>query len=251
MNLLQHLERLLQRSVERPFTRLTGTRLQPIEVARVLEKELVANRRVSIDHVYAPNQYRAELAEEEFRQFEPFLGRLQGEIAGDLIGLAQRRGFALVGEVTVELLANPKLRRGDILASAEVRESDSPPVVASSAGAGPVARTALFAPVNPAAPARAPAPAIRLVIRDERGVEQRVIMQRPEMRIGRGLENDVVLEGLSVSRSHARLIQDGGLVVEDLGSRNGVFVNGERVQRRPVAPGDVIRLGAAEVRFLP
>jgi adenylate cyclase len=62
--------------------------------------------------------------------------------------------------------------------------------------------------------------------------------------IGRTKENDVwVLHG-SLSRQHARLEWAGGkLFVVDLGSKNGTYVNGERIQRREVSPGDTVRCG--------
>lgn len=244
MNVLQRIDRLVQRAVERPFAWLSGSKLQPVEVARALEKEMVSRRRVGIDHVYGPNWFRAELPEEDFAQFEPFLLRLQQEIGEDLIRTAQRRGYVLVGEVTVELLANADLRRGDILALAEVRETPRPVAPPAAAGPRPI-RTAMLPTVAPAADG------VTLVVRDEQGGEQRVRMDRPEVRVGRGLENDIVLDSLSVSREHARFLRDGWLVVEDLGSRNGTFVNGERVQRAQIAPGDTVRLGTAEVTIEP
>lgn len=252
MNVFQRLERLLQRTVERPFTRLTGSRLQPVEIARALARELVANRRVSVGHVYAPNWFRAQLAEQDFRQCEPFLLQLQREIAQDLIRQAQRRKYDFVGAVSVELLADATLRQGDILTSAEIRETE-PTQRLGSAGEAALARTSVFSVVNPPRVAAVPddtAP-ITLTIRDERGVEQRLQMVGDELRFGRGLDNDVVLDSLSVSREHARLLRADGLFIEDLGSRNGTFVNGQRVQRARVGPSDRIRLGATELRIAP
>jgi hypothetical protein len=63
--------------------------------------------------------------------------------------------------------------------------------------------------------------------------------------IGSSTDSDVVVDETSVSRVHALFEQVGGvLFVEDLGSRNGTFVNGQRISgRRVVRPGDEIRLG--------
>jgi transcriptional regulator with AAA-type ATPase domain len=63
--------------------------------------------------------------------------------------------------------------------------------------------------------------------------------------LGRDIDCDTVLPGSETSRRHASVVPDGsGAVVRDLDSRNGVFVNGERVsERRAVVLGDVIRLG--------
>ncbi|HET7294841.1 MAG TPA: FHA domain-containing protein [Vicinamibacteria bacterium] len=57
-------------------------------------------------------------------------------------------------------------------------------------------------------------------------------------------DNDIVLPVRGVSRRHARFRLDtGGAAVEDLGSRNGLFVNGSREERASLAPGDEVRLG--------
>jgi hypothetical protein len=63
--------------------------------------------------------------------------------------------------------------------------------------------------------------------------------------IGSSADNDVVIEDGSVSRAHLLFEQlAGAWFVEDLGSRNGTYVNGQRItSRRVVRPGDEIRLG--------
>ena len=66
--------------------------------------------------------------------------------------------------------------------------------------------------------------------------------------VGRAPECQLRLEEASLSRKHARLIPtDGGVIVEDLGSTNGSFINGERVQRAVAKPGDEI--GFDTLRF--
>ena len=67
---------------------------------------------------------------------------------------------------------------------------------------------------------------------------------------GRAADADVVVSDGSMSRNHARIALSGDAwVVEDLGARNGTFVNGERIDgRRAIAPGDVIKMGATLIR---
>lgn len=75
---------------------------------------------------------------------------------------------------------------------------------------------------------------------DERAVEVRV----GATTIGRTKDNDVFVLHKSLSRQHARLEHDGtGTVIVDLDSKNGTFVNGSRVTRAEVRPGDAIRCG--------
>ncbi|MEM9532226.1 MAG: FHA domain-containing protein [Pseudomonadota bacterium] len=67
--------------------------------------------------------------------------------------------------------------------------------------------------------------------------------------IGRHSECDICLPADEVSRRHAKVIvSPTGLEVEDLGSSNGTFVNGERVTKGPLKPGDELKLDT--VRFL-
>ncbi|HSQ23622.1 MAG TPA: FHA domain-containing protein, partial [Pyrinomonadaceae bacterium] len=68
---------------------------------------------------------------------------------------------------------------------------------------------------------------------------------RPQLSVGRAPDNDVRLDGLQISNHHARFMRTNGSVsVEDAGSTNGVYVNGERISgRRPVQLSDVIQIG--------
>ena len=76
----------------------------------------------------------------------------------------------------------------------------------------------------------------------EDGVTRQVVAER--IRIGRRLENELVLVGDKVSRDHAAIEnENGGYSVLDLGSANGTFVNGQRVERSPIAAGDRLRFG--------
>ena len=62
--------------------------------------------------------------------------------------------------------------------------------------------------------------------------------------------NSIVLADAAVSRKHAGIRRDSnGYVLADLGSTNGVFINGQRTAKRLLAAGDIIRIGASEMVF--
>jgi len=71
-----------------------------------------------------------------------------------------------------------------------------------------------------------------------------------EMTIGRGPDNDIVLDHPLVSRHHARLRPVGPeWIIEDLDSTNGTWYRGERIQERRLASGDMLRIGEAQLVF--
>ena len=66
-----------------------------------------------------------------------------------------------------------------------------------------------------------------------------------ELTIGRDEDSDIRLDGLQISKRHARLTRSGGdVVVEDLKSTNGVFINGQRVSKQAIRPNDAVQIGA-------
>ncbi len=68
---------------------------------------------------------------------------------------------------------------------------------------------------------------------------------KQELSIGRAEENDIVLDGLQISNRHARLVQsNAGIVIEDFNSTNGVYINGARVSRQGILPGDHVQIGS-------
>ncbi|MFL5274046.1 MAG: FHA domain-containing protein, partial [Anaeromyxobacteraceae bacterium] len=79
----------------------------------------------------------------------------------------------------------------------------------------------------------------------------RRVALRDELTIGRGAEAGLRFAARNVSRAHARLVWSGGTAfVEDLGSRNGTYVNGARLEaRRRLRDGDVVRVGDELLRY--
>jgi pSer/pThr/pTyr-binding forkhead associated (FHA) protein len=72
-----------------------------------------------------------------------------------------------------------------------------------------------------------------------------------DMVIGRSRDTDICIAGPHTSRRHARIFVDGGVVViEDLGSLNGIIVNKARVRRQELHDGDLLVVGGARLRFI-
>lgn len=91
----------------------------------------------------------------------------------------------------------------------------------------------------------------KLVISDDEGHTTVVPLLRDEVTIGREQGNTIRLTERNVSRLHARLLKrNGSYIVEDLGSYNGVTVNGERIESKaPLAAGDQLGIGNYDLAF--
>lgn len=90
------------------------------------------------------------------------------------------------------------------------------------------------------------ATAFRLMLED-----REIALQPGENLLGRVEEGVAWIEAPTVSRRHARILVEGGrAILEDLGSKNGTFLRGERISApMPLANGDVIRLGRVSMRL--
>ena len=108
-----------------------------------------------------------------------------------------------------------------------------------SAHPEPVERT-VFVPQHPA---------LEIVEGPSAGTTVRMSLQTA-CSLGRAPNNDILLDDQAISGQHCRIRPTGeGFVLHDLGSTNGTFVNGNRVTRHPLRPGDQIRVGASLIRF--
>ena len=80
--------------------------------------------------------------------------------------------------------------------------------------------------------------------------QAQLLMQIPfdgkgQLTVGRALDNDVTLDGLQISKRHARFLEESGrIIIEDVGATNGVYVNGTRVKgRQPLNNNDLVQIG--------
>lgn len=80
---------------------------------------------------------------------------------------------------------------------------------------------------------------------------RRISIERTRMRLGRGLHNDVILDDDSVSREHALIrTEDAELVLQDLGSTNGTYVNDRSVDEVTLRNSDIIKIGSVIYKFI-
>ena len=91
----------------------------------------------------------------------------------------------------------------------------------------------------------------KLVLLNPNGPEQEFELAKSSVSLGRGTTNDITLNDVRVSRSHCRLdFTSGGVTLVDLGSSNGTRLNGNRIERATLVPGDTISLGSQQLKYL-
>ena len=89
-----------------------------------------------------------------------------------------------------------------------------------------------------------------LILGDNKEDQVEFSLSKQSVEIGRAALNDIVLNDHKISRSHARIeCGEGGVTLIDLGSSNGTLVNGDRIDRAKISPGDVIQLGESILHF--
>jgi general secretion pathway protein A len=96
-----------------------------------------------------------------------------------------------------------------------------------------------------------PRPPVGRVVLTTKGVQiDQALLVPGRFIIGRTTDNDMQVDSKFVSRHHMQLITSmDDCYVEDLNSTNGVFLNGKRVRRHKLQPGDVIKLGTHEITY--
>jgi Protein of unknown function (DUF3662)/Inner membrane component of T3SS, cytoplasmic domain len=254
MSMLRNLEAKLGGLVEGAFGRAFKSSVQPVELAHKLAKEMEESQVVSVSRVYVPNHYRVFLSPQDREQFSTYESALRKELSDYLLEHARQEGLALTSRPQIELMTDDRLDVGEfgiqaqLLSPPEEEEVQAGPQAAPSAG--DFGHTMVYSPDRAARVLEAegaPADGGRALLVGE---GRRSVLSGDMLLIGRSRECEVVLADPNVSRKHAELRREGGRwVIADLGSTNGIKVNGRRVDRAPLEPGDRITLGLTELTF--
>jgi hypothetical protein len=225
--MLARLERALERIVEGSIAGVFRLRVQPAEIGRRLERAMLDGRVTSVGTSLAPNLYDVRLHPEDAAAFEGWDEALSREMETWLAELAFARGLSTVGPIRVRLVEDASVGRRSVRA-----------VGRFAGGAAPAAKSGR--------PDRGLPQTLRL-LPIESGVPHATLRASP-VTVGRAEDNDLVLADPEVSRHHARLEPDGkGWRAVDLGSTNGTWVNGVRLNAASIAVGDEVAFG--DVRY--
>jgi hypothetical protein len=203
----------------------------------------------SVSRTYVPNEYRVYLSPADRERFADYEDALAGELAGYLLEHARRERLAMLSRPVIEFETDDRLGLGEFGIETRVVKPAEEPNRAS--GEDESGRTMIHSTAERVSEplqerARARQETALLLIDGKR-----LLVGPTGATMGRSRECDVVLTDPNVSRKHAEIRPRGGSwVVTDLGSTNGVTVNGRRIDGPAVLKaGDEIELGTSVISF--
>jgi hypothetical protein len=285
MNALRTLENMIAGLVEGTFGRLFKAEVRPMELARKLAREMDENKTTSVSRVYAPNEYSVWLSPRDRARYEGVEHEVIDELCAYLLEHARGEDLALASRPRIVFHTDEQLQLGEFGIEARLARTEDD-AQGSDEDVPPSSAQGRQDPLSPApgavavehpgvvgeAPYKEPGGIGNTMIfsnseRVRDAVERTGARRRPKAllvvsgrrllvpprggAIGRSRDCDIVLEDSSISRRHAELRPEGASwTIEDLGSTNGVRVNGLTVHgAHQLRSGDRIEVGSTEILF--
>jgi hypothetical protein len=224
VGILQRFESRLEQLVSGAFARAFRSAVQPVEVAAALQREVDNSAQIlSRQRRLAPNDFHVELSAADHDRLAPYGSTLAKELTDMLREHAQEQSYVFTGPVSITFDRSDELSTGRF----RVRSAALATVTSSApAGGSDVRRPRLVLDVNG----------------DQHALEP------PGLVLGRGTEADLRINDPGVSRRHAEIRVMPGergpqASVIDLGSTNGLVVNGSKVQQAALRDGTRITIG--------
>jgi hypothetical protein len=221
MGVLQRFERRLEGLVEGAFAKVFRGGVEPVEVAKALQREAADKKAIGATRTLVPNDYVVELGGTDHARLKPYEAPLGQELAAMVREHAAERQWSFVGPVRVTIEHHDDLDTGMFRVRSAVAEGTPDPVPDTKTSGAP-----------------------RLRIVSGAGAGNQHTLTDDVVVIGRGTAANLRLDDTGVSRQHAEVRREGDdVVLVDLGSTNGSSVNGRNVERVRLTPGDRIEMG--------
>jgi hypothetical protein len=228
MSGLQRFENRLEQMISGVFARTFRSAVQPVEIASALNREVDNSAQIlSRDRRLVPNTFVVELSEADHQRLQGLGPQLPRELTEMLREHAAQQSYVFTGPVSIEMETREDLTTGRFRVRSKAVSSAS--LAAGDPSSTQVRRATATLELN----------------------GEQLPLAPPGIVIGRGNDADLRIDDPGVSRKHIEIrveeAQDSGgaprISVHDLGSTNGVSVNGRRVERATLADGATIRIG--------
>ncbi|GAB3706288.1 FhaA domain-containing protein [Mariniluteicoccus flavus] len=224
MGFLDRFERGLEGAVNGVFARAFKGDVQPVEIAARLQKELDSEAKLmSRDRKLVPNEFVIGLSQTDYDRLTPYGKTLSGEIIPELRQHATSMGYVFNGPIMLHFELNAELPTGRFTVDSEA--------VAGVEANEPATRTT--------------AHRAQMVV-EVNGMRHPLVP--PGVVIGRGSEADLRVNDPGISRRHAEIRVSGSAPnltyeIVDLGSTNGITVDGQKVRQALLNSGSRIEIG--------
>jgi len=277
MGVLKKFEQRLEGLVNGTFAKVFKSEVQPVEIAGALQRECDNNATIwNRDRTVVPNDFIVELSTPDFERLSPYSGQLGDELAGMVRDYAKQQRYTFMGTIKVHLEKADDLDTGlyrvrsRTLASSANQQAGTaerapagPPPVAARGQAGGYGYPPAAAPPMPAAPppggrpgaapaGQRPAAAPQPGGRTRHWIEvngTRHQISRPTLVLGRSTEADVRIDDPGVSRRHCEIRTGTPSTIQDLGSTNGIVVDGQHTTRATLRDGSRIVVGSTTIIY--
>ncbi|MGW1072185.1 FhaA domain-containing protein [Streptomyces sp. NPDC002537] len=274
MGVLKRFEQRLEGLVNGTFAKVFKSEVQPVEIAGALQRECDNNATIwNRDRTVVPNDFIVELSAPDFERLSPYSGQLGDELSGMVRDYAKQQRYTFMGTIKVHLEKADDLDTGlyrvrsRTLAASESQEPQVQRQAAPRPGGGPVTQGAghpappAGLPPMPASPppgggrpAARPGPSAGAVpgAQTRRWIEingTRHQISRPTLVLGRSTEADVRIDDPGVSRRHCEIRVGTPATIQDLGSTNGIVVDGQHTTRATLRDGSRIVVGSTTIVY--
>ena len=252
MGVAKSIEQRLEGLVEGFFTKVFRSGLQPVEVGRRILREMAEGKTVSVNRIYAPNEFQVLMGSEDHGRFSQMEAGLVREFSELVIDAAKQNRWNLMGLPRITFTEVDKMGRGEFKVEASLAaDPDRAGHVSTHAPDEdePASARAISSDTAQRLGVQG-AGAVLVVLNDEGEPREKISVTRTPVVIGRMSTCDVVLADPNVSRRHAELRRDGtDWVVEDLGSTNGTLVDGKLAKTHSLTGGETLGFGTSALRF--
>jgi hypothetical protein len=252
MGVAKSIEHRLEGLVEGFFAKTFRSGLQPIEVGRRIQREMGDGKTVSVNRVYAPNEFRVVMGSDDYGRFSQMEAGLSKEFTDIVIDAAKANRWNLMGLPRFTFSEDESIGKGEfeLEASFAADEARKAKVSTHEPDANEPSMTGAIQTHTAERLGLAEACPLLLVLDEDGKPAERISLTKDPVVIGRMSTNDVVLADSNVSRRHAQLERDGDTwTLVDLGSTNGSVVNGRSVREHALKDGDRLSFGTSELVF--
>ena len=251
MKFVRSLENFIGSQLEDFFNRKFSSGVQPVELAKQIQRLIEREKAVGVAHVYIPDRYVVFLTLPDFAKLEPSFALITAELRMYVQEYAKKKEYTLPAKPVIELKSDKTLKRGEFHVQAAFSELKQAAAVAPFSDYDELSGTQIFAkPLQGEAVLRfVPLDASLTVIEgNDAGLVVDIGSRRANL--GRRESNELPLNDVNISRLHAYIaFEQGAHVIYDAKSLNGTYVNQHRVSRKQLRSGDRIRLGNTVILY--